>query len=167
MVKKKVCLVGSFAVGKTSLVSRFVQGVFSDKYLTTIGVKIDKRVVSTGAGEVSLMLWDMAGEERFSHLRTSYLRGASGLIYVADGTRADTLEQATEYAERVAETEPDTPAVMLVNKADLESEWDVGGESEIAAKAGDIPFFTTSAKTGDNVEEAFVTLCERMLSNDG
>jgi len=167
MLKKKVCLVGSFGVGKTSLVARFVEGIFSEAYLSTIGVKIDKKTVQTGAGEVGLMLWDMAGEERFDALQTSYLSGASGVICVADGTRKETLERAVEYVAQVAELEPGAAAVVLVNKNDLYAEWEVGGQSEIAGLVGGIPYFLTSAKTGEAVEEAFLELSEQMLARHG
>jgi small GTP-binding protein len=168
MLKKKVCLVGSFGVGKTSLVAQFVSGIFSDKYLTTIGVKIDKKLVSLEAGDLQLMLWDMAGEERFEHLQTSYLRGAAGLIFVADGTRAETLDRAVEYAGEVQALESGAvPVVVLVNKSDLTADWEVGAEGAVAERVGGLPFVLTSAKTGENVEAAFAQLCEAMLSNHG
>ena len=167
MLKKKVCLVGSFGVGKTSLVARFVNGVFSDKYLTTIGVKIDKKSVSLDGVEVSLMLWDMAGEDRFERLRASYLRGASGLVYVADGTRGETLDSAVEYAGRIAEEGGASSTVVLVNKCDLATEWEVGDTAAMAERLGGVPAFATSAKTGENVEAAFTRLTELMLDADG
>ncbi len=166
MLKKKVCLVGSFGVGKTSLVSRFVEGVFSDRYLSTIGVKIDRKVVGTPAGEVALILWDMAGEERFEHLQTSYLRGAAGVIYVADGTRRETLDHAVEFAGRTAPLLPGAPGVLLLNKSDLAEEWELGEVSEVARRMPELPVILTSAKTGEGVEEAFVDLCVKMAGAD-
>ncbi len=79
MISKKVCLLGGFAVGKTSLVARFVHGVFSEKYLTTIGVKIDKRSMTVDDDELDLVIWDIYGEDDYQRVRMSYLRGASGL----------------------------------------------------------------------------------------
>ena len=87
MIQKKICLLGGFGVGKTSLVSRFVHSIFSDKYLTTVGVKIDKKRVDLGSQQVDLVIWDIYGEDDFQKVRMSYLRGASGYLLVADGTR--------------------------------------------------------------------------------
>lgn len=166
MLKKKVCIVGSFGVGKTSLVARFVEGIFSEKYLSTIGVKIDKKLVEVDGTKVSMMLWDMAGEEKFEHLQTSYLRGASGVLLVADGTRKETLARAASFLLDVRKVAPDASAIMLVNKADLQSDWEVGEMSDIAPIVGGCPFHLTSAKTGDHVEEAFSELARMMTSDD-
>ena len=87
VIQKKICMVGSFAVGKTSLVARFVRGIFSEKYLTTVGVKIDKRTVAVDDRQVNLLLWDLYGEDDFQKLKLSYLRGASGYFLVVDPTR--------------------------------------------------------------------------------
>src|SRR4051812_29872267 len=85
MIQKKVCMIGTTAVGKTSLVARFVHSIFSDKYLTTVGVKIDKKVVAPDGTEVTLIIWDLAGDDDFQRLQTSYLRGTGGYLLVADG----------------------------------------------------------------------------------
>src|ERR1700675_4666549 len=90
MLQKKVCMIGSFSVGKTSLIQRFVSSIFSDRYLTTVGVKIDKKVVRVDGEDVTLVLWDLYGEDEFQKMRMSYLRGASGYLLVADGTRRAT-----------------------------------------------------------------------------
>ena len=87
MIQKKVCMIGASGVGKTSLVAKFVHSIFSEKYLTTVGVKIDKKTVKVGDDDVMLMLWDLAGDDDFQRLQTSYLRGTSGFLLVADGTR--------------------------------------------------------------------------------
>ena len=100
MIQKKICMLGAFAVGKTSLVQRFVKSLFSDRYLTTVGVKIDKKIVTVGDTEVSLVLWDLAGEDEFQSVQTSYLRGASGYLLVIDGTRALPPEDQQEIAVR-------------------------------------------------------------------
>ena len=93
-ISKKVCLLGDFAVGKTSLVRRFVLNIFEDRYLSTIGVKVSRKtVVTPGPGdliELTLMLWDLAGSEEFDQVRASYLRGASGAVLVCDLTRPET-----------------------------------------------------------------------------
>lgn len=102
MIQKKLCMLGAFAVGKTSLVRRFVQSLFTDKYLTTVGVKIDKKQVVCADKEVALLLWDLYGEDEFQRVQTSYLRGASGLLLVADGTRSATVDKAIELRDRAA-----------------------------------------------------------------
>ena len=88
MIQKKVCLLGGTGVGKTSLVAQFVHSIFSDKYLTTVGVKIDKKSVDVDGTDVELVIWDVYGHDDFQKLRVSYLRGTSGYLLVADGTRA-------------------------------------------------------------------------------
>ena len=104
MIQKKVCMLGTFAVGKTSLVRRFIESIYSDKYHTTVGVKVDKKVMKAGETELTLVLWDIEGSESEHDLRKSYLRGAGGYILVADGTRNDTLYKALALQARAEET---------------------------------------------------------------
>src|SRR4030095_4326516 len=104
MIQKKVCLLGTSGVGKTSLVAQFVHSIFSNKYLTTVGVKIDKKSVTANGAEVTLVIWDLAVEDDSQRLQTSYLRGTSGYLLVADGTRGVTLNQVLELQKRVAGT---------------------------------------------------------------
>ncbi len=101
MIKKKVCMLGAFAVGKTSLVQRFVHSIFSEKYKTTLGVKIDKKSIDIDDAPVELILWDLAGEDEFMKVRNSYLRGSAGYLLVADGTRPETLGIAEQLKSRV------------------------------------------------------------------
>src|ERR1700733_11841325 len=102
MLQKKVCLLGPFGVGKTSLIRRYVQSIFSDAYLTTVGVKIDKKMLTVGTEAVTLVLWDIAGEDDVTSIRMSYVRGAAGYFLVADGTRAETLESVRSIQSRVS-----------------------------------------------------------------
>jgi len=103
MIQKKICMLGSFAVGKTSLIRRFVESIYSEAYHTTVGVKIDKRVVRYNDSDVTLVLWDLYGEDEFQKMRWSYLRGAAGYLLVADGTRCNTLEKAFQLEQRIRE----------------------------------------------------------------
>lgn len=164
-ITKKVCIIGDFAVGKTSSVARCVNNVFSEKYLTTVGVKIDTKEMSVGsqATAVKLVIWDIAGTDRFSAVEFSYLRGSSGFILVVDGTRAHTLDIAKKLHAETHERYGHLPSVMLLNKADLEDEWAIDDSvlAELAAQ-GFSPF-VTSAKTGANVEQAFARLAELVL----
>ncbi len=163
MIQKKVCLLGTSGVGKTSLVAQFVHSMFSEKYLTTVGVKIDKKTVRVGEVEVMLMIWDLAGDDDFQRLQTSYLRGTSGFLLVADGTRSITLDQVLELKERVGPSMGTAPFLLAINKADLAPQWEVN-EERIARLAADGWYVTrTSAKMGEGVEAAFAELARRMI----
>ncbi len=118
MIQKKICMLGTYAVGKTSLVRRFVESIYSDNYLTTVGVKIDKKMVQVQAQQVMLMLWDIQGEESAAALQRSYLRGTAGYLLVADGTRNDTLYTALSIQSETQETVGAAPFLLLLNKAD-------------------------------------------------
>jgi small GTP-binding protein len=155
MLKKKICMVGQFGVGKTSLVRRFVDSIFDDRYLTTIGVKIDRKDVNIDGRPLTLMLWDLAGEDELAPFNVSHLRGASGYILVADGCRAATLDKAAEIQQRIVQSLGPMPFVLVVNKADLRDQWEV--QSALVAQYG-WPTFETSAKTGSGVEEMFLGL---------
>jgi hypothetical protein len=163
MTQKKICMLGAFAVGKTSLVSRFVKSIFSEKYLTTVGVKIDKKVLRAGDQDVTLIIWDLAGEDEFMQVRMSYARGASGYFLVADSTRRATLDTAIELHRRVEATVGKLPFALLVNKSDLSDERDIDEPRLESLAARGWTLHRTSAKTGAGVEEAFLNLSERML----
>jgi small GTP-binding protein len=162
MIQKKVCMLGTFAVGKTSLVRRFVESIYSDKYHTTVGVKIDKKVVQTDASELMLVVWDIEGTETEHEMRTSYLRGAAGYLLVADGTRQDTLYKALALQARVTETIGPVPFLLLMNKADLTDEWGISERETTALREKGWEVIQTSAKTGFGVENAFHSLAKRL-----
>ncbi len=163
MIQKKICMVGAFGVGKTSLVSRFVRSIFSEKYHTTVGVKIDKKVVVTETGEVTLVLWDLAGEDALTTVRPAHLRGSSGYILVIDGTRRSTLDVAIDLQQRVSETVGAVPFVCVINKTDLRDSWELQqAEMDELGKRGWV-VIGTSAKTGAAVEEMFSTLTRAMM----
>ncbi len=164
----KVCVVGDFAVGKTSVVERFVHNQFSDKYLSTVGVKIDTKEIEHPDLRVShkLILWDVAGSDRFGHREFAYLRGASGYIYVADGTRPATLDAALTIQSQILDKFGPAPSVILINKRDLAGDWLVDNKRIDALSARDMPVFKTSAKTGDDVELALVQLAELIIASD-
>jgi small GTP-binding protein len=163
-LKKKICMLGSYGVGKTSLVARFVHSIFSDKYHTTVGVKIDKKVIVVGDEVVTLMLWDMAGEEENAPVKLSQVSDASGYLLVVDGTRGKTLEVARSIQQRVESEIGPRPFLLLINKADLRESWEITetGWADVAEAGWTV--VETSAKSGQNVEEAFLTLTSRMLS---
>jgi small GTP-binding protein len=162
MIQKKVCMLGAFAVGKTSLVARFVKSIFSEKYHTTVGVKIDKKVVPGPTGDLNLILWDLYGEDDFQKVRMSYLRGSSGYILVVDGTRNATLDTAIGLKQNVEESVGVLPFVVVLNKSDLTQEWELDEARVETLAAQGWTFIRGSAKTGDGVEEAFQTLVEKI-----
>ena len=163
MIQKKVCMLGGFGVGKTSLVRRYVQSIYSDTYLTTVGVKIEKKMVNVGAADVALILWDIAGEDDVSTIRTSYLRGAAGYFLVVDVTRGETLEVAKSIQARVTAEIGSVPFLFLLNKTDLKEDWDIPEQSLEDLKDAGYVVLRTSAKTGEGVEEAFQELAKRMV----
>lgn len=155
-------MVGAFAVGKTSLVKQFVEGIFDEKYHTTIGVKIDKKVIEKDMGNetVQLMIWDIEGVDLFTNLKPTYLRGSSGIILVVDGTRKKTLEPVDEIINLVKEHVGNIPIVLLLNKSDLEASWQFNIEDTLSLGIEGKSVFKTSAKHDENVEAAFERLVE-------
>ena len=163
MIQKKICMLGGFAVGKTSLVSRFVSSLFSEKYLTTVGVKVDKKVVHADDREVTLVLWDIYGQDEFQTVQKSYLRGMSGYLLVVDGTRPATFETACQLQRMAEEVAGQVPFILVLNKADLSGEWRVDEQAVWRAAERGWHIVRTSAKTGDGVEETFLQLTRAML----
>ncbi|MDX8523015.1 Rab family GTPase [Mesorhizobium sp. MSK_1335] len=155
MLQKKICMLGGFAVGKTSLVRRFVQSIFSENYLTTVGVKIDKKSVVLPDKAVDLILWDLAGEDDIGSFRVSYVRGATGLVLVVDGTRPATLAVALSLRERAEAEFGAMPFVVLFNKSDLTDRWAISdGEIDELRQRG-WQIYLTSALSGERVDDAF------------
>ena len=163
MIQKKICMVGAFATGKTSLVARFVKSIFSDIYQTTVGVKIDKKLINFKDYELNLILWDIHGEDEFQKIRMSYMRGASGYFLVVDGTRRYTLEQAFFLQQRVEDTIGKVPFILILNKADLTKEWEIDDAAMEELSRKNWTVIKGSAKTGLGVEESFINLAEKML----
>ena len=156
-------MLGAFSVGKTSLVSRFVHSLFSEKYHTTIGVKVDKKQVVVNGEDAALMIWDIYGEDDIQEVRMNYVRGAAGYLLVADGTRSDTLDVARQIRNRVVRDIGDIPFVLLINKSDLTEEWEFSDETLEALKAEGWLTVLTSAKTGEGVEKGFSLLADAII----
>jgi small GTP-binding protein len=160
-MQKKICLLGAFGVGKTSLVSRFVHSIFSDKYLTTLGVKIEKKTISLDRGSMDLIIWDLHGEDDFQKVNMSYLRGAAGYLLVADGTRRASFDVAMQLHDTAQRTIGKVPFMLAINKSDLAGTWDLEpGTMERL----EFPVVKTSAKTGVEVEETFAKLARAMTA---
>src|SRR4051794_10545831 len=132
MIQKKICMVGSFGVGKTSLVARFVHSIFSERYQTTVGVKIDKKQLAIDGQEMTLMLWDLAGEDALTTVKPAHLKGSSGYLLVVDGTRRNTLEVAIDLHRRAEEATNNAPFLLVLNKADVRETWQVTNDDLIS-----------------------------------
>ena len=165
MIQKKICMLGAFAVGKTSLVARYVKSMFSEKYLTSVGVKIDKKTVRVDDRDVQMMLWDLQGEDEFIKVRTSYFRGASGYLLVVDGTRRETVDTAFVLRKRVEDAVGVIPFILLLNKVDLTDEWELDPGVVNDCREEGLEVMLTSAKTGQGVNEAFEALAGMMLED--
>jgi small GTP-binding protein len=168
VLSKKVCLLGDFAVGKTSLVRRFVYDRFDDRYITTIGVKVSRKTVAVvrayGIVELTMMLWDLAGSEEFDRVRASYLRGSAGAVLVCDLTRPETLDSLRAYQEDLFSINPEAQLVLAANKRDLTEQQRLStAQIEAFAAELNIPHTLTSAKTGDEVEQLFRQLGDLMV----
>lgn len=160
IISKKVCLLGDFAVGKTSLLRRFVYDLFNEKYISTIGVKVSRKTVAVpradGVVELTIMLWDLGGSEEFRRVRASYLRGAAGGVLVCDLTRPETLDSFQTYADELLAVSPGAELILAANKCDLVDQQRLTvAQVEAAATSLGAPYYLTSAKTGEEVETLF------------
>jgi GTPase SAR1 family protein len=189
MVTKKVCIFGAHGVGKRSLTSRFRDNTEEERYRAAIGVQISKKAVAVGDHSVTMAIWDVADLDKFDAMLMNYSRGMSGYLLVADGTRPSTLERAREIYEQLcsfeeppqsvedtSDAEPPVnkpyvefpyrgvPFILLLNKSDLIEQWRIDKSNlEMLANKG-WPVRVVSAKENEGVEEAFLSLCRRMLS---
>jgi small GTP-binding protein len=159
-VSKKIVLLGNEGVGKTSLVKRYVHSIFNDEYLTTIGIKISKKVVEVGEISVNLMLWDIAGNMMSKTLYNNYLKGAHGVFLVCDAMRPETYEAVMNEKKTIQSKDfHGTKTAVIMNKSDLITE---DPTTYLANYEFD---FLTSAKVGDNVEDAFQQMASNILSS--
>ncbi len=164
MLQKKICMLGSFAVGKTSLVARYVRGEFSEKYLTTVGVKIDRKELVIDEQPLNLMVWDIHGDDEFQRVRASYLRGVSGYFLIADGTRPATLDAAIRLHEMTVSHVAAPPFILLLNKADLALDWTIEADRIRALIDQGWYVHKTSAKLNEHVEASFEQLARQILT---
>ena len=159
---RKICLIGDGAVGKTSLVRRYVLDVFGDDYISTFGAKVSKKVVTLGDVELTIMIWDILGQKSGASMHSAYFSGANGAFLVCDSTRPDTLESLNSWYLEFSKVAGKVPIIPLANKCDMTSrvtEESLRSASAILGK----DFRRTSAKTGDGVEEAFLQLGKLMV----
>jgi small GTP-binding protein len=173
MNKRKICLIGDFGVGKTSLIRRFVDRQFSEHYLSTVGVQISQKDVEVPASDsqasqqLRLMIWDLEGSTKFQGITKEYVKGCHAAILVADVNRPETIDHLAEHLALLSSLEiQDLKVIVAFNKADLMEDsagkdlllgsWLPSGEQVLAS-------YLTSAKTGENVEAAFQQLAESLL----
>jgi small GTP-binding protein len=165
MIQKKICLLGASSVGKTSLVKQFVEGIFNEKYLTSIGVKVDKKLVSVNEQEVQLMIWDVEGYDRYNVFQDKYLRGAAAYIIVVDQSRKTSLLEGIDIHSLVRKV-TNVPSILAINKSDLQADCLLDDEQIKEFLALFDQQFKTSAKTGSNVEALFQAIAELTLKDD-
>jgi small GTP-binding protein len=161
--KHKICILGAFSVGKTSLVSQYVLSIFPDKYLTTVGVKIDKKTVTVDDCETTLLIWDLYGEDALQQIRSSYVKGASGYLLVADGTRPETLDTARKIQNRMTNELGPLPFVLMLNKCDLVDQWALDSEILSPFEQEEWIIQRCSARTGEGVEAGFRRLTVNLI----
>jgi len=160
----KVCMLGDFGVGKTSLVARFVHSTFSEKYLTTVGVKVDSKELDlAGHAPCKLVVWDIAGRSHLDALNMTYLRGASALLLVADGTRERSLHTALDLLMQSRTLLPEAEVVLAVNKLDLVEQWEIA-PAALEELRRTLPVHETSARTGEGVEAIFADIATRLAA---
>ncbi|NES81380.1 MAG: GTP-binding protein [Moorea sp. SIO2B7] len=174
IISKKICMLGDFGVGKTSLIRRFVERQFSDEYLSTVGMKLSSKTVELNDNntqqkkELKLMIWDLEGETKFKPVSASYLKGASGIFLVADLTRQETIEHLSRHIQLYLSINPKGVIVIGLNKVDLVDE-EVMPEILKKAKFEEQQvrgLYQTSAKTGENVDEIFETLAAKIIAEN-
>lgn len=171
VISKKICLLGDFNVGKTSLIRRFVEGRFNDKYLSTVGVKVSRKSLEIKKDlelhQINLLVWDLEGNTKFKSITPSYLKGASGSIIVADLTRSTTLNTLRQHVDLFHEINPQGTIIVALNKADLVPPEKLHKLIEVHGSLSDekrLGTYITSAKTGEKVEEMFYQLSQAMLT---
>ena len=144
--------------------SRFVRSMFPERYLSTVGVKIDRKLVRYGDDDVALVIWDLAGEDAFEQVRAQYLRGSAGFVFVVDGTRPNTLETAMRIQQQTERAFGPLPYVLAANKCDLHDEWALGPTALLGMSGHSWNGIKCSALNGAGVETVFRTLTERILA---
>ena len=169
LIQKKICLLGDFAVGKTSLIQRFVHNMFDLQYLSTLGVHISRKDVLLPEMEtiVRLLVWDLAGKEKCDDVRNDYLKGASGVIVVGDLSRPNTFNCVKDFSRVIINTKLIPSCVIVGNKVDLfDDKLSVTNDIDGIATELNLPCTITSAKTGEGVEATFLllakTICREM-----
>jgi len=161
----KITLLGEKNVGKTSLVYRFIENKFRENYKATLGVNLLKKELDIGGyGGVSAQIWDLGGQESFRSLRSLYLEGANGALVIFDMTDKNSFEKIDEWIQDFRNARGDTPIILIGNKSDLKNQIKITEKEALEfAKKNIMELIITSAKTGENVEHAFIQLTKTIL----
>ncbi len=164
-ISLKIIVIGEPAVGKTSLVKRFISGQFAKDYRSSIGTNIfTKRIVLEKKTETTLQLWDIAGQERWINMRRPYYSGAKGAIIVGDQTRSNTFDQIEKFwVPDLTENCSLIPIILLVNKSDLLKSIEKKSIESLGERIHTSSIVFTSAKTGKNVELAFNLIAKQAI----
>lgn len=169
-VSKKMCLIGDFGVGKTSLIRRFVDGQFSDQYLSTVGVKISRKNIVLSKEnmpdhDLQLLIWDLEGHTKFKAIAPSYLQGSKGALVVADVSRPETIDRIPEHLSLFYSVNPQGKIIIALNKVDLiepEKVAKIFYSTQSLYQERVLCLYQTSAKTGEYVDEIFEKLAVSM-----
>lgn len=164
--RAKIVVVGDPAVGKTSLVVRYVKGVFNPSYILTLGVNFFVQDISIGDNKLRMSIWDTAGQERFGPIRQKYYKGARGAILVFDQSNRVSFEKLSFWMDEVKRSCGEIPMIIVGNKADLISSVQETEAQEFATQHK-LTYVETSAKTGMNSIRPFRLLAPLVLSNLG
>lgn len=171
VIAKKICLVGDFAVGKTSLIRRFVDRQFSDRYLTTVGMKLSRKTINLQRDgdrdkQVDLLIWDLEGQTQFKGIAPTYLQGSAGGILVGDVTRPETIQSLENHIQLFSRINPKGSIIITLNKIDLVSDKKLEKLVEDCQSKDNsqiINCYLTSAKTGTKVDEMFLELATNIV----
>jgi small GTP-binding protein len=171
-ISKKICMLGDFSVGKTSLIRRFVDRQFSDQYLSTVGVKISRKTVECQLTEqqkqvnLQLLIWDLEGNTKFKAITPTYLQGATTAVVVADVNRQVTIDHISDHIQCFLSVNPKGFVIVALNKSDLLEKDEMENIFDfISFKNQDkvMAIYATSAKTGLYVDEIFQKLAYQMI----
>jgi small GTP-binding protein len=169
---KKILLIGDPSVGKTSLVRKFVLDIFDDKYLTTLGTKVTNKTMifsptelSNKKVELKMLIWDVMGQKEYKMIQESAYQGSSGAIIVADLSRKETIDHLGAWVSDLYNISGVVPVLFVGNKMDLVDQNSIElTEMDNLSMSYEAPYFLTSAKTGENVENAFKALGNSLIN---
>jgi len=164
MDNKKICLVGDAGVGKTCLAQRYAHNTFSYRFLSRVGVNVEKREVQLDGASVQLMIWDFQGQDEMSPTPVSFLRDAAAIVYVVDGTRTETLQRIDKLkCDTEAALGKIVPGILLFNKSDLAERWQISAEMMGRVEAGGLITLLTSCKDGSGIDTSLKLLAQVVM----
>ncbi len=167
---KKICLLGDGAVGKTSLIKKFVDDSFDDKYIKTFGTKVSKKQVVINRPEdeffLTFLIWDILGQRVHNNLHSTYYKGAAAAFIVCDVTRKETMDKLEDWISVFRGVNDAAPIVLLGNKSDLlDDKGPADAQIKAVADKFNLSYHLTSAKTGADVEESFLELGNEVITS--